>query len=67
MYKDLAERMNQMDPAGSNDDNVDDAAQLFAGIENVTAAGYFSSADFNGSSMPELATHIRSALSKPCS
>jgi hypothetical protein len=39
---------------------------LFAGIENVTAAGYFNSADFGGSSAPELATHIRPALSKPC-
>ena len=67
MYKDLAERMKAMDAAGGDDDDVDDTAQLFAGIERVTAAGYFSAADFNGSSMPELATHIRSALSKPCS
>ena len=66
MYKDLAERMKQMDPAGGDDDDVDDAAQLFAGIENVTAAGYFSSADFDGSSAPELVTHIRPAISKPC-
>ena len=36
MYKDLAERMKKMDPAGGDDDNVDDAAQLFAGIESVT-------------------------------
>jgi hypothetical protein len=66
MYKDLAERMKQMDPAGGDDDDVNDTAQLFAGIENVTAAGYFSSADFGGSSAPELATHIRPAVSKPC-
>ncbi len=66
MYKDLAERMKQMDPAGHDDDGVDDTAQLFAGIENVTAAGYFNSADFDGSSAPELATHIRPAVSKPC-
>jgi hypothetical protein len=66
MYKDLAERMKQMDPAGGDDDDVDDAAQLFAGIESVTAAGYFNSADFDGSSAPELATHIRPAVSKPC-
>jgi hypothetical protein len=66
MYKDIAERMKQMDPAGGDDDDVDDAAQLFAGIESVTAAGYFNSADFDGSSAPELATHIRPAVSKPC-
>jgi hypothetical protein len=66
MNKDLAERMKQMDPAGGDDDDVDDAAQLFAGIESVTAAGYFNSADFDGSSAPELATHIRPAVSKPC-
>jgi hypothetical protein len=66
MYKDLAERMKQMDPAGGDDDDVDDTAQLFAGIESVTAAGYFNSADFDGSSAPELATHIRPAVSKPC-
>ncbi|HEY1749406.1 MAG TPA: hypothetical protein VGG11_21935 [Xanthobacteraceae bacterium] len=66
MYKDLAERMKKMDPAGGDDDNVDDAAQLFAGIESVTAAGYFNSADFDGSSAPELATHIRPAVSTPC-
>jgi hypothetical protein len=66
MYNDLAERMKQMDPAGGDDDDVDDAAQLFAGIESVTAAGYFNSADFDGSSAPELATHIRPAVSKPC-
>ena len=66
MYKDLAERMKGMDVAGGDDDDVDDAAQLFAGIESVTAAGYFNSADFGGSSAPELATHIRPALSKPC-
>ena len=66
MYKDLAERMKQMDPAGGDDDDVDDTAQLFAGIENVTAAGYFSSADFDGSSAPELVAHIRPAISKPC-
>jgi hypothetical protein len=66
MYKGLAERMKAMDVAGGDDDDVDDAAQLFAGIENVTAAGYFNSADFGGSSAPELATHIRPALSKPC-
>jgi hypothetical protein len=66
MFKDLAGRMKAMDPAGGDDDDVDDAAQLFAGIESVTAAGYFSSADFGGSSAPELATHIRPALSKPC-
>ena len=66
MYKDLAERMKQMDPAGGDDDDVEDTAQLFAGIESVTAAGYFNSADFGGSSAPELATHIRPALSKPC-
>jgi len=65
MYKDLAGRMKAMDPAGGDDDDVDDAAELFAGIESVTAAGYFSSADF-GSSAPELATHIRPASSKPC-
>jgi hypothetical protein len=66
MYKDLAERMKGMDVAGGDDDDVDDAAQLFAGIESVTAAGYFNSADFDGSSAPELATHIRPAVSKPC-
>jgi hypothetical protein len=66
MYNDLTERMKQMDPAGGDDDDVDDAAQLFAGIESVTAAGYFNSADFDGSSAPELATHIRPAVSKPC-
>jgi hypothetical protein len=66
MYKDLAGRMKEMDVAGGDDDDVDDAAQLFAGIESVTAAGYFNSADFGGSSAPELATHIRPALSKPC-
>jgi hypothetical protein len=67
MYKDVAERMKAMDVAGGgDDDDVDDAAQLFAGIESVTAAGYFNSADFGGSSAPELATHIRPALSKPC-
>ena len=66
MYKDVAERMKRMDVAGGDDDDVDDAAQLFAGIESVTAAGYFNSADFGGSSAPELATHIRPALSKPC-
>ena len=66
IYKGLAERMKGMDAAGGDDNNVDDAAQLFAGIESVTAAGYFSSADFGGSSAPELATHIRPALSKPC-
>jgi hypothetical protein len=66
MYKDLAGRMKGMDAAGGDDDDVDDAAQLFAGIESVTAAGYFNSADFGGSSAPELATHIRPALSKPC-
>jgi hypothetical protein len=66
MYKDLAGRMKAMDPAGGDDDDVDDAAQLFAGIENVTAGGYFSPADFDGSSAPELTTHIRPALSKPC-
>ena len=66
MFKDLAERMKAMDVAGGDDDDVDDAAQLFAGIESVMAAGYFSSADFGGSSAPELATHIRPALSKPC-
>lgn len=64
MYKGLAERMKGMD--GGDDDDVDDAAQLFAGIESVTAAGYFNSADFGGSSAPELATHIRPAFSKPC-
>src|ERR1700719_2444390 len=53
MYKDLAERMKAMDPAGGDDDDVNDAAQLFAGIERVTAAGYFNSADFDGSSAPE--------------
>jgi hypothetical protein len=66
MYKDLAERMKGMDVAGGDDEDVDDTAQLFAGIESVTAAGYFNSADFGGSSAPELATHIRPALSKPC-
>ncbi len=66
IYKGLAERMKGMDAAGGDDDDVDDAAQLFAGIESVTAAGYFNSADFDGSSAPELATHIRPALSKPC-
>ena len=66
MYKDLAGRMKGMDPAGGDDDDVDDAAQLFAGIESVTAAGYFDSADFPESSTPELATHIRPAASKPC-
>jgi hypothetical protein len=66
MYKDLAGRMKAMDAAGGDDDDVDDAAQLFAGIESVTAAGYFNSADFDGSSAPELTTHIRPALSKPC-
>ncbi len=66
MYKDVAGRMKAMDPAGGDDDDVDDTAQLFAGIESVTAAGYFNSADFGGSSAPELATHIRPALSKPC-
>jgi hypothetical protein len=66
MYKDLADRMKQMDPAGGDDDDVDDTAQLFAGIESVTAAGYFNSADFGGSSAPELASHIRPAVSKPC-
>jgi hypothetical protein len=66
MYKDLAERMKAMDPAGGDDDDVDDTARLFAGIESVTAAGYFNSADFGGSSAPELATHIRPASSKPC-
>src|SRR3984957_11273753 len=66
MFKDLAERMKAMDVAGGDDDDVADAAQFFAGIESVTAAGYFSSADFGGSSAPELATHIRPALSKPC-
>ena len=66
MYKDLAGRMNAMDVAGGDDDQVDDARQLFAGIESVTAAGYFNSADFGGSSAPELANHIRPALSKPC-
>ena len=66
IYKGLAERMKGMDAAGGDDNNVDDAAQLFAGIESVTAAGYFNSADFDGSSAPELATHIRPALSKPC-
>ena len=66
MYKDLAARMKEMDAAGGDDDNVDDAAQLFAGIESVTAAGYFNSADFDGSSAPKLANHIRPALSKPC-
>jgi hypothetical protein len=66
MYKGLAERMKGMDPAGGDDDDVDDAAQLFAGIESVTAAGYFNSADFPESSTPELATHIRPAVSKPC-
>jgi hypothetical protein len=64
MYKDLAERMKGMDVAGGDDDDVDDTAQLFAGIESVTAAGYFNSADFDGA--PELATHIRPAVSKPC-
>jgi hypothetical protein len=64
--KDLAERMKRMDPAGGDDENVDDAAQLFAGIENVTAAGYFNSTDFGESSAPELATHIRPASSTPC-
>jgi hypothetical protein len=66
IYKGLAERMKRMDAAGGDDNNVDDAAQLFAGIESVTAAGYFNSADFDGSPAPELATHIRPALSKPC-
>src|ERR1700722_18899710 len=66
IYKGLAERMKGMDAAGGDDDDVDDAAQLFAGIESVTAAGYFNSADFDGSPAPELATHIRPALSKPC-
>jgi hypothetical protein len=66
MFKDLAERMKAMDVAGGDDDDVADAAQFFAGIESVTAAGYFNSADFDGSSAPELATHIRPALSKPC-
>jgi hypothetical protein len=66
MYKELAGRMKEMDAAGGDDDGVDDTAQLFAGIESVTAAGYFNSADFGGSSAPELATHIRPALSKPC-
>jgi hypothetical protein len=66
MYKDLAERMKGMDAAGGDDDDVDDTAQLFAGIESVTAAGYFNSADFGGSSAPELAPHIRPASSKPC-
>jgi hypothetical protein len=66
MYKDLAGRMNAMDAAGHDDDDVDDAAQLFAGIENVTAAGYFNSADFGQSPAPELATHIRPTSSKPC-
>jgi len=66
IYKGLAERMKAMDVAGGDDDDVDDAAQLFAGIESVTAAGYFNSADFDGSSAPELAAHIRPALSKPC-
>jgi hypothetical protein len=58
--------MKGVDAAGGDDDDVDDAAQLFAGIESVTAAGYFNSADFDGSSAPELAAHIRPALSKPC-
>jgi hypothetical protein len=66
MYKDLAGRVKQMDPAGADDDDVADTAQLFAGIESVTAAGYFNSTDFDGSSAPELATHIRPAVSKPC-
>lgn len=66
MYKDLAGRIKAMDPAGGDDDDVDDAAQLFAGIESVTAGGYFSPADFDGSSAPELATHILPASSKPC-
>ena len=66
MYKDLAERMKAMDAAGGDDDDVDDTAQLFAGIESVTAAGYFNSADFGGSSAPELAPHIRPTSSKPC-
>jgi hypothetical protein len=66
MYKDLAGRMKEMDPAGADDDDVDDTAQLFAGIESVTAAGYFNSADFGGSSAPELAPHIRPTSSKPC-
>jgi hypothetical protein len=58
--------MKQMDPAGGDDDDVHDTAQLFAGIESVTAAGYFNSADFDGSSAPELAPHIRPAVAKPC-
>ena len=66
MYKDLAERIKGMDGAAGDNDDVEDTAQFFAGIESVTAAGYFNSADFGGSSAPELATHIRPALSKPC-
>ena len=66
MYKDLAGRMRDMDAAGADDDGVDDAAQLFSGIESVTAVGYFNSADFGAASAPELAPHIRAPFSKPC-
>ena len=66
MYKDLAERMNSMDPGAADDVGVDDPAQFFAGIESVTYAGFFTAADFGGNSAPELASHIRPPFSKPC-
>lgn len=66
MYKDLAERMKAMDPAGGDDDDIDDSKRLFAGIESVTSAGYFTAADFGGKSAPELAPHILPAEAKPC-
>jgi hypothetical protein len=64
MYRDLAARMEAMDPAAGDDVGVDDAADLFKGIGSVTDAGYFSAADFG--SAPELAPHIRPSLAKPC-
>ncbi len=64
MYRDLAERMNAMDPGAADDVGVDDPTELFKGIASVTDAGYFTAADFG--SAPELAPHIRPSLAKPC-
>ena len=66
MYEDLANRMSAMDEPGHENEALDDTTQFFVGIENVTAAGYFTAADFGGKANPELATHILPALSKPC-
>ncbi len=64
MYKDLAERMKEMDPGDDADSPENDAKRFFAGIERATSAGYFTAAEFGNAA--ELAPYIQAAEDKPC-